>query len=199
MKGSTERAITRYRLRPTSSPQGADVIRRKKCSSAFADMVFLLARSVLVAGIVVALFVGHPVTHVDAQQHAGVETAEAIYKCDTPGIRLEGTLTERMFYGPPGFGETPAKDLHDKVLVLKLAKPITVEPIEGAEAKNSTNLSTFKHVRQVQLFFGGSEAVEADARKLLGKSIVAVGNIDEATAPRQYTDVTMDVKTVTPR
>lgn len=175
------------------------MIRRKKCSSAVAGMAVLLARCVLAAAIVVALFIGHPVTHVDAQQHAGAGTEEAIYKCDTPGTRLEGTLTERMFYGPPDFGETPVKDLHDKVLVLKLENPITVEPIEDADAKNSTNLSTFKHVRQIQLFFGGSGSAEADARKLLGKSVVAVGNLDEATAPRQYTDVTMDVKTLTLR
>ena len=166
--------------------------KRRKVLRCVARCVF----AVLVGAVV---FMGHPEHHVRAQQQAVTGAEEAIYKCDTPGIQLEGTLTERMFYGPPGFGETPAKDLHDKVLVLKLAKPITVEPIEDAEAKNSTNLSTFKHVRQIQLFFGGSRAAEANARKLLGKSVVAVGNLDEATAPRQYTDVTMDVKSLTSR
>lgn len=162
------------------------MIYRTKCLA-----VVVLA---LVVGTIV--FMGYPENHVRAQQQTGTGVDEAIYKCDTPGIQLEGTLTQRTFYGPPGFGETPAKDLHDKVLVLKLAKPITVAPIEGAEAKNSTNLSTFKHVRQIQLFFGGSRSAETDARKLLDKSVVAVGNLDEATAPRQYTEVTMDVKTL---
>ncbi len=171
-------------------------VRRKKCSSAGAGGSFLLVRRVLAAVIGVALFIGHPVTQIDAQQHAEAGTDEAIYKCDTPGIRLEGTLTERMFYGPPGFGYTPAKDLHDRVLVLKLANPTTVEPVEDAEAKNSTNLSTFKHVRQIQLFFGGSRSAETEARKLLGRSVVAVGSLEEATAPRQYTDLTMEVKTL---
>ena len=139
-------------------------------------------------------------THVGAQQPTGTRTEhEAVYRCDTPGIQLEGTLAERMFYGPPGFGETPAKDLHDKVLVLKLANPITVEPIHNAEAKNSTSLSTLKHVRQIQLFFGDSRSSEADARKLLGRHVVAVGSLKEATVPRQYTDVTMDVKALTSR
>lgn len=162
------------------------MIRRIKCSSA--------AVLALVVGAVV--FMSHPQNHVHAQQQTGTGLEEAIYKCDTPGIQLEGTLIEQMFYGPPGFGETPAKDLHDKVLVLKLAKPITVVPIEGAEAKNSTCLSTVKHVRQIQLFFVSSQSAEADAHKLLGKPVVAVGNLDEATAPRQYTDVTMDVRTL---
>lgn len=159
----------------------------------------MLTRCVLIAVVGGAVFVGHSDARAGAQQQAGAGTEEKIYTCDTPGIRLEGTLTERMFYGPPGFGETPAKDLHDKVLVLKLARPITVEPVENAEAKNSTNLGTFKHVRQIQLFFSGSQSAEAGARKSLGKRVVAVGSLDEATAPRQYTDVTMDVKTLVPK
>jgi hypothetical protein len=69
-------------------------------------------------------------------------------------------------------------------------------PIEGAEAKNSTNLSTVKHVRQIQLLFVGSRTTVTDARKLQGKTVVADGNLDEAVAPSQYTDVTMDVKTL---
>lgn len=158
----------------------------------------MLAKCVLVAVVGGAVFVGHSGARAGAQK-AGAGIEEKMYKCDTPGIRLEGTLTERMFYGPPGFGETPTKDLHDKVLVLKLARPITVEPVENAEAKNSTNLGTFKHVRQIQLFFGGSRSAEAGARKLLGKRVTVVGGLDEATAPRQYTDVTMDVKTLIPK
>jgi hypothetical protein len=159
------------------------VIRLKKCSSAAAGIAVLLLGCL-----------GACMAQKGAKAGAGTE--EAVYKCDTPGIQLEGVLTQRMFYGPPGFGETPAKDVHDKVLVLKLAKPITVKPTDDAEAKNSPNLSTFKHVRQIQLFFGGSRSAEVDARKLIGKSVVVVGALDEATAPRQYTDVTMEVKTL---
>lgn len=184
------------RLRPTFESEGSEVICRNKYSPARAGASSLLVRCVLAVVIGVALFIGRPVTQIDAQQHARAGTEEAIYKCDTPGIWLEGTLSEQMFYGPPGFGETPAIDFHDRVLVLKLAKPITVEPIEGAEVKNSANLSMFKHVRHIQLFFGGSRSAVTEARKLLGRSVVAVGSLDEATAPRQYTDVTMEVKTL---
>jgi hypothetical protein len=157
-----------------------------------------LGRRALVAVAAGTLFAGCPEAHVAAQQKAmsGTSEHEQIYKCDAEGARLDGILTQRMFYGPPGFGETPAKDLHDKVLILKLAKPITVEPIEDAKAKNSTNLRTLKHVRQVQLFFHGSKAAEGEARKLLGKTVVVVGALDEATAPRQYTDVTVEVTMV---
>ena len=79
------------------------MICRTKCSSA--------AVLALVAGAVA--FMSHPENRAFAQQPAGGK--EAIYKCDTPGIQLEGTLTRRTFYGPPGFGETPAKDAREKV------------------------------------------------------------------------------------
>jgi hypothetical protein len=132
-----------------------------------------------------------------AQQQTSGRLEERVYKCSTAGIKLEGTLIERMFYGPPGFGETPAKDARDRVTVLRLMHPITVEPIKGADTNSSTCLNTIKHVRQVQLF--PNSAQTSAARKLSGRSVVAAGSLDEATAPRQYTKVTMDVTTITPR
>ncbi len=142
----------------------------------------------------IALLAGYLGACAAQQERVTHGEQELSYKCDTAGVQLEGVLIERMSYGPPGFGETPAKDLKDKVLVLRLARPITVEPLQDAEAKNSTSLNTIQHVSQVQLFFPGTQA--AEARKLLGKKVVAVGTLNEAVAPRQYTDVTMDVKTV---
>lgn len=140
----------------------------------------------------IALFMGSA-TCVAAQRTVTSRDRESSYKCDTDGVKLEGTLIERMFYGPPGFGETSAKDLRDKVLVLRLTKRITVEPIENAKAKNSTSLNTIRHVRELQLFFLDHQS--AEPRKLIGKAVVVVGTLSEAVAPRQYTDVIMDVKT----
>lgn len=119
------------------------------------------------------------------------------YKCNTEGIQLEGALTEKMFYGPPGFGESPAKDVRDKVLVLKLAKSIMVESIENAEVKGSESSNRAKNIKEVQLFIRNDQTTKA--RKLLGKTVIAVGTLSEAITPRQYTDITMDVKTIGPK
>ena len=166
---------------------------RKSTLSCIGDLV-VIAKCVFAAMLIVGLYTER-VELCFAQQPLAVGYAqEPSYKCDTDGVRLEGRLMTRMFYGPPGFGETPSTDLRDKVLVLKLAKPVRVEPIENAKAKNSTSLNTFNHIREIQLFSRGTQ--DAEVRKLVGKTVVAVGTLQEANAPRQYTDVTMDVKTI---
>lgn len=173
-------ATTQYRLRPTSDPYGVDVIHRTKNSS-----VLVLA---LVVGAVV--FMGHPESRALAQQQAGAK--EAIYKCDTPGIQLEGLLTQRTFYGRPGFGETPAKDAREKVYLLKLRRPVTMTPIDDPKAK--TCWDAFPHVREVQLFIPPESKI--DASGFLGKTVLATGTIRESDAPSEHTKVTMDVKTL---
>jgi hypothetical protein len=105
-----------------------------------------------------------------------------------------GTLTERKEYGPPGYGETTSKDERDTILVLKLSSPISIQPTANAEASGSASLDPVKDVREVQLFVPRHQV--ADARKLLGKVVVAVGTLNEAAAPSQYTKVWLDTQTV---
>lgn len=177
MRGAT----TRYRLRPTSDAQGVKVIRSKRSSSTVVWLVILLS--------------GCPVT-CTAQRVAPIRTT-ASYRYDTPGVRLEGTLTERKEYGPPGYGETPSKDERDTILVLKLSNLISVQPAANAEARGSASLDPVKDVREVQLFISRPQIV--DARKLLGKVVVVVGTLNEAAAPSQYTKVWLYVQTLNAR
>jgi hypothetical protein len=121
-------------------------------------------------------------------------TTDSNYHYDVQHVRLEGMLTERKVYGPPGYGETPAQDERTTILILKLAHAITVEPLADAKAKDSPNLDTARNIREVQLFVGRSQI--AEARKLLSKNVVAVGTLNEAVAPSQYTRVWLDTKTL---
>jgi hypothetical protein len=133
-----------------------------------------------------------------AQQNAPGGQQEPHYKCDTDGVQLEGRLTARTFYGPPGFGETPSKDAREKVLILKLAKPITVDPIADVKANKGSCWGDFPHLAAVQLFIF-PEAKLADAQKLVGKVVVVVGTLREGDAPSQHTKVIMEAKTVDPK
>jgi hypothetical protein len=94
-----------------------------------------LARCALAAVFAGALLAARPGICV-AQQNTAVGQQEPHYKCDTEGVQLEGTLTERTFYGPPEFGETPSKDAREKFLILKLPKPTTVDPIPDEKARS---------------------------------------------------------------
>jgi hypothetical protein len=119
------------------------------------------------------------------------------YHYDVEGIQLEGMLGELKVYGPPGFGETPDQDERATILILKLPRAITVEPLAHAKAKDSPNLATARNIHEVQLFVGRSQT--AEARKLLGKNVVVVGTLNEAVAPSQYTKVWLDTKTLSPK
>jgi hypothetical protein len=149
------------------------------------------AKCMLAAVVGCALFLGCSGTCA-AQQRS----QEEHFKCDTAGVQLQGVLTARTFYGPPGFGETPAQDAREKALILKLPKPITVDPIEDVKAQSCWG--NFPHLAAVQLFIF-PEAKLADARKLVGKEVVATGTLREGDAPSEHTKVILEVKAVEPK
>jgi hypothetical protein len=122
---------------------------------------------------------------------------EASYTYDTPGIQLEGTLIERKVYGPPGYGETPARDARSTILVLKLSHGISVEPKANAEASGNVNLDPARDVREMQLFVSRSQA--ADARKHLDQVVNVTGTLNESITASQYTKVWMDVGELDPK
>jgi hypothetical protein len=130
-----------------------------------------------------------------AHQKATKKTeADQILKC-ADEVQLEGKLSERTLYGPPGgFGQTPSRDAYEKLFLLDLTSSITVQPLEGATAEKSTCSKTFRHVRQVQLFVAPANSGEAE--KMVGKVVVAFGFLDESHLPSQHTDVIMDVESL---
>ena len=55
---------------------------------------------------------------------------------NTPGVKLEGVVTIRTFYGPPNFGENPATDDKVKQAILKLDRPLCVLASEDDNAED---------------------------------------------------------------
>jgi len=150
-------------------------------------------RQALTTASMFALFIWHQGTCF-GRQPANQLPQEAVYRYGTDGVQLEGVLTERTFYGPPGFGETPKLDVRDKVLLLKLSRPITVEPSADTAAKDSENLDSFRHIHNIQLLLLNSSP--ADARKMVGKPVIVVGTLVEGLAPGQHTNVCMQARTL---
>ncbi len=101
-------------------------------------------------------------------------------------------MIQRKVYGPPGYGETPAQDERDTILILRLLHPITVEPVPGVIAENNPNAESFRGVREVQLFVPRNAT--SNAKEMLGKLVVVGGTLNEHVAPSDYTDVWMNVK-----
>lgn len=65
----------------------------------------------------------------------------ACEKYDLPSTTLAGTVTIEMFYGPPGYGESPATDLKERAVLLRLAKPLcTVASNDSAAEQNQVKV-----------------------------------------------------------
>jgi len=154
------------------------------------------ARCALTAVLVGVVIMGNSEFSVAQQKAATGSELKTSYKYDTPGVQLKGTLAERKVYGPPGYGETPAKDARETILILKLSHGIAVEPTTNAKANGSANLDPAKNVREVQLFVSRSQT--AGARKLVGRIVTATGTLNESITASQYTKVWLDVKTLDP-
>src|SRR5687768_17168845 len=61
---------------------------------------------------------------------------------------LTGTVKAQVFYGPPGYGESPKIDKKETAYILHLSKPITV--IADPADEDGLN-STTKNVTKIQL------------------------------------------------
>lgn len=144
----------------------------------------------LTLGTFLALIVSTPTE--TWPQHTGGKSTE--YRYDTPGTDLSGVLVERNVYGPPGYGETPSRDSHEKIYVLKLSKSISVEPTPNAEATGSASLDPAQNVREVQLFVPQQQ--KSRIATLIGHSIEAKGTLNESITASQYTKVWLDVSSL---
>ena len=132
---------------------------------------------------------------VTAQEKPAVKhESKSPYGYDSAGTKLQGALMERKVYGPPGYGETPARDSHDTIFVLKLSRSISVEPAVNAEASGSVNLDPAENVREVQLVFDRSE--RPNIQRLIGHEIVVTGTLNESITASQYTKVWIAVTTL---
>jgi len=116
---------------------------------------------------------------------------------EVPETQIEGILIERKVFGPPGYGETPAKDARDTILIVKLSHPISVRPAVDAEATGSASLDPAVDISEVQLF--GDRSSVSQFRKLLGLRIIATGTLEESITASQYTKVFMDVQSLVRR
>ena len=145
--------------------------------------------AVIVAVTISLAFAGN-----SSRQQRGADP-ESVYNYGVAATQLEGNLVKRKVFGPPGYGETPAKDERNTILILKLLRPISVKPTAGSVAKNNPNSEAFQHVREIQLFIPRQKRTEAE--RMVGKIVLVSGMLNEHVAPSSYTDVWMDVKAIT--
>jgi hypothetical protein len=99
-------------------------------------------------------------------------------------VQLSGTLTARVFPGPPNYESVAAGDRAERAFILVLASPTCVE----ADPTSEVNSEPQAGIREVHLRW-----FEGDLAPLVGKHVVVRGQLSTATIGHDRTPVVLDV------
>lgn len=104
-------------------------------------------------------------------------------------VRLVGVVREEQRLGPPGYGETPARDQKVKILILRLARPIDV----CADSTPRDTHPAVPGVREVQL----TGKLNPDhLKRMAGSTLHVVGTLQRRVWGSDYTDVLIRVDSI---
>ena len=59
--------------------------------------------------------------------HPAVEPSSSCLSFDDPSISLSGTIFSRIYFGPPGYGLSPQRDVRERAMLLLLDAPLCVQ------------------------------------------------------------------------
>lgn len=104
-------------------------------------------------------------------------------------IRLSGTLSREIKYGPPGYGEDPKKDIRVEVFTLVLEKPINV----CADTSSTAPQPIARDVTRLQLT---EHVSKKDLTRNLGLSVDVFGTLRRQVWPSDYTDALIRVDSI---
>ena len=105
-----------------------------------------------------------------AQQSLQVSADSACLPLHPQRVALTGVLRREVHLGPPGYGETPAEDERDTILVIELPRAIAVCP-DLAQTRHDSVV----HVRKLQVTGRAGEGFGA-----LGLSVTVFGTLSRA-------------------
>ncbi len=119
------------------------------------------------------------------------KTGKNEYRYEPLVSEISGTLTEKMFYGRPNYGETPEKDEKIMVLVLKPDYPINVL----ADSKQDPEISdkTIHGITEIQVY---TNYKKFDLKNLKNKKVKLQGLLQARRTGEQFTKVLLEVKKV---
>ncbi len=107
-----------------------------------------------------------------------------IYHYEPAISKLSGTIETEIHYGPPNYGENLNTDRPEKIYVLSLQSPITVE----ANKDDVLNARTFENIYKLQIFSGSNEV---NLGPLVGRKTRLTGKIFQGVSGHHHTDVLM--------
>jgi len=106
---------------------------------------------------------------------------------------LNGRLIQKLFYGPPGFGSDPKKDVHYTFFVLVLAKPITVIISPANQMGEGKTDESIQEIDSIQI---KDQRTNPELIANVGKNVTVTGLLNQAILPSEYTPVVLDFKAI---
>lgn len=103
-------------------------------------------------------------------------------------VKLSGRLSLATSFGPPGFGEDPARDSRERYGLLTLDKPACVDGRRG----DPLNEETERRVRAVQLVMPDGRSV----RRLAGRHVSVSGTLFHQHTGHHHTAVLITVDAI---
>jgi hypothetical protein len=108
-------------------------------------------------------------------------------------VTIQGSVSLKPAYGPPGFGEDPKHDAREDYLALTLDTPVCM----AASPKPQTEDVAETDIRTMQLVFRNGEAFQ-QAKRWIGKQTSVTGGLYHGFAGHHHTTVLLEVKEIGP-
>lgn len=110
-----------------------------------------------------------------------------VLRTGTTQIAIEGTLIQRVIWGPPNFGERPKTDRRYPIWILRLNYPVPVWIYVQSEPNKFSRTKAW--LSEVQLIPNTSQI--AILHEHLGRALTAIGMLGTADTPAEATPVVM--------
>jgi hypothetical protein len=112
-------------------------------------------------------------------------TAVSVSACEKygfPGTTLAGTVGVETFYGPPGYGESPATDSTERQAILHLEKPLCTLASDDEPAEQNQVKVTLVPMGNLSL------------REFVGKTVTVRGSLFHALTGHHHTKVLIEIR-----
>ncbi len=117
--------------------------------------------------------------------------AQNIQRPENQPISLEGTIRLIHDFGPPGYGESPKRDVHVSYWAIETLRPVMAIP----DQKDFDCIPT----KRLKLFFPGLESqplMKLPAAKWRDQRVAIRGKIHCADTAGEMTSIYMDVNSI---
>jgi uncharacterized protein DUF4431 len=145
-----------------------------------------MKRILIIATLALAACTGSPAATTDSEE---AKTGNALeYQYEPAVSTLHGTLTSKVYFGPPGYGEDTLADEKERTYVLVLDKGIAIQqPKKDLSDGYNAAIGNVTHIQLLN-----QESLD----KYLNKTVSVTGTLFGAQTGHHHTDVLLDLKSI---